>query len=395
MNEDEIGDDESFYDMTEFLPVISESSDINEFDNVISEPTTPTDENFYQINEDIPPEPIQPYIDEPITPSDELNPNFRYSILTQEQYIELMMKYVDEVKTILQLSSSIIKLLLHYFKWNKDRLLEKFYEINHDQFFQQAKVINPFSQNLSEISSSRTCLICCSDEEDDMFCLQCQHRFCQNCWKNYIINQIVNEGQAQTIVCPDYQCEILVNDELIQKILDQNQFVKHIYDKIILNSYVDHNPRARWCPGQNCGHIINATSLTSAYNYAQLITCHHCQTSFCFQCAQPWHDPIKCILLSQWTRKLLDDSQIVIWLKANTKSCPKCQVSIEKNGGCNHMTCRNCAHEFCWLCFGKLIKNRYIYMRSFFFVCFLQENGRDIPNVIVIMKITRFKHNMH
>ncbi|CAF4268664.1 unnamed protein product, partial [Rotaria sordida] len=38
-----------------------------------------------------------------------------------------------------------------------------------------------------------------------------------------------------------------------------------------------------------------------------------------------------------------------------TKECPKCHTNIEKNGGCNHMTCRKpgCGHEFCWLCFGK------------------------------------------
>jgi len=33
-----------------------------------------------------------------------------------------------------------------------------------------------------------------------------------------------------------------------------------------------------------------------------------------------------------------------------TKRCPSCFVVIEKNGGCPHMTCRNCKHEFCWGC---------------------------------------------
>ncbi len=40
------------------------------------------------------------------------------------------------------------------------------------------------------------------------------------------------------------------------------------------------------------------------------------------------------------------------WLQANTKICPKCDSTIEKNGGCNHMTCRICRHDFCWLCSG-------------------------------------------
>jgi hypothetical protein len=41
-----------------------------------------------------------------------------------------------------------------------------------------------------------------------------------------------------------------------------------------------------------------------------------------------------------------------LWLKANTRPCPECSVPIEKNEGCNHMTCTNpaCCHEFCWIC---------------------------------------------
>lgn len=346
-------DDECFYEMSAFPPVRSKSSQPPETSKSISEPTTPTDENFYQITDVFSPQVIQAHIDEPMTPSDEINPNFHYTILTEQQYMTLMLKYVEEVKTILQLPSSIIKLLLNHFKWDKERLLERFYEVDQEQFFRDAKVVNPFAPKPSESPPTDTCLICCSDEPTEMFHLECQHTFCTDCWRSYLINQIVQEGLAQTIVCPDFQCEILVDDQTIHKFLHENEFVQHIYKKTILNSYIDRNPRAHWCPGQNCGHIINASSLTSAYNYAQLITCTHCQTSFCFQCAQPWHDPIKCILLLQWRKKLLDEGQTMLWIKANTKSCPKCKVNIEKNGGCRHMTCRHCRHEFCWLCFGR------------------------------------------
>jgi hypothetical protein len=36
-----------------------------------------------------------------------------------------------------------------------------------------------------------------------------------------------------------------------------------------------------------------------------------------------------------------------------TKLCPKCGIPVQKNDGCNHMTCRTkagCKHEFCWVC---------------------------------------------
>ena len=43
----------------------------------------------------------------------------------------------------------------------------------------------------------------------------------------------------------------------------------------------------------------------------------------------------------------------MFWIVINTQKCPKCKSAIEKNMGCNHMTCRNCTHQFCWMCFSN------------------------------------------
>ena len=44
----------------------------------------------------------------------------------------------------------------------------------------------------------------------------------------------------------------------------------------------------------------------------------------------------------------------MIWNGSNMQACPNCFRLIQKNSGCNHMTCRRevggCGHEFCWLC---------------------------------------------
>jgi hypothetical protein len=36
-----------------------------------------------------------------------------------------------------------------------------------------------------------------------------------------------------------------------------------------------------------------------------------------------------------------------------TKDCPYCEVTTEKTGGCNHITCGNCDNHWCWVCEAK------------------------------------------
>jgi ariadne-1 len=63
--------------------------------------------------------------------------------------------------------------------------------------------------------------------------------------------------------------------------------------------------------------------------------------------------PAICSIVKKWLKKCKDDSETANWISANTKECGKCQSTIEKNGGCNHMTCRKCRYEFCWVCMGS------------------------------------------
>ena len=54
--------------------------------------------------------------------------------------------------------------------------------------------------------------------------------------------------------------------------------------------------------------------------------------------------------------------QLIVFLKTSVGlynnifafplQCPKCNICIEKNGGCNHMQCYHCKHDFCWMCLG-------------------------------------------
>jgi len=69
----------------------------------------------------------------------------------------------------------------------------------------------------------------------------------------------------------------------------------------------------------------------------------------------PWPPPsplAQCERLRAWRQKEQGESENSQWLYAHTKPCPTCQSPIQKNDGCNHMTCSKCRGEFCWICLG-------------------------------------------
>ena len=75
-----------------------------------------------------------------------------------------------------------------------------------------------------------------------------------------------------------------------------------------------------------------------------------CGEAFCLSCSEEDHVPANCSQVYSWNEKEKSDSENLGWIKANTKPCPKCGTNIEKNQGCNHMTCSKCSYGFCWLC---------------------------------------------
>merc|ERR1719320_1097450 len=101
------------------------------------------------------------------------------------------------------------------------------------------------------------------------------------------------------------------------------------------------------CPAPNCKYILESTSNSESTDVE--CTCGH---RSCFECKGDAHAPCSCNQLRKWVKLYSAEGENTTWIMANTKKCPKCRVNIEKNQGCMHMTCRQCRHEFCWLCKG-------------------------------------------
>jgi ariadne-1 len=119
-----------------------------------------------------------------------------------------------------------------------------------------------------------------------------------------------------------------------------------------MRTYVDDKENLKWCPAPNCVYAVDCK--VKAKDLMRIVPTVHCNCGhdFCFGCTLNDHQPAPCALVKKWLKKCEDDSETANWISANTKECPKCHSTIEKNGGCNHMTCRKCRHEFCWMCMG-------------------------------------------
>ncbi|KAF7640124.1 RBR-type E3 ubiquitin transferase [Meloidogyne graminicola] len=267
-----------------------------------------------------------------------------YQILNQTELIDELNKISNETSAILGYNASICKALLQHFKWNKDVLIERFFESpDTDAFLKKSNLLDP-TKHKKIVGKIDFCKICW--EKNCLIGLLCNHLFCNECWSNYLSNKVYCEGRSY-ISCPEIKCNILADEEFVLKALKSVQTL-FAYNKLILNSFVEVNKLIKWCPAVDCGRAVKVP-----HSESQQIVCR-CGFIFCFQCLQQWHRPVPCDILKQWHKKCCDEVETLKWLNANTNDCPKCKAIIQKDGGCNHMTCRNlsCGFQFCWLCLG-------------------------------------------
>ena len=101
-----------------------------------------------------------------------------------------------------------------------------------------------------------------------------------------------------------------------------------------------------------------------------------CGHKYCFTCVEDWHGPVSCGMLKKWAKKCEDDSETVNWINANTKECPKCNNPIEKNGGCNHMTCRQAFNHL-----SIVLKSFPLHALLWYMLCALRQLVKMGPNI--------------
>ena len=135
--------------------------------------------------------------------------NSTLKVLSTEEIVKHMVESIKEVNTVMEIPTTTIRILLNHFKWDKEKLMERFYSDDQEKMFEEAQVISPY-KSAATSSSSRPgsssvleCEICCLSLSRNMMTgLECGHLFCTQCWTEYLTTKIVDEGASQMIECP-------------------------------------------------------------------------------------------------------------------------------------------------------------------------------------------------
>mmetsp|Transcript_35230 Transcript_35230/g.85386 ORF Transcript_35230/g.85386 Transcript_35230/m.85386 type:complete len:1203 (+) Transcript_35230:195-3803(+) len=320
-----------------------------------------------------------------------------------------------ETPDFYRLQDSHIERFFAYHRWDTYEAVDAFKK-NPVKAFKKAQIQIPSAAGDTKTSSSseeRTCPICFDtiEKSDDWMKFDgCGHAFCTECLEGYVVDCAKSLTPVSKIMCPQHGCQGSVGQRFVDKLVKNHPKTCSRIDDATVRHFVSSSYDFKFCNHPGCTGVVKrmpqkfftragydpdlhdycaavctagpknrcppGSSPTLTYDGVEDSKYNSCRSKaqpqrahrFCFKCGDPMHWPVPCDKLKEWKKKMMeeigeveeeetgaanaDELAMKMWMKANTKSCPQCDVLIEKNDGCNHMTCVNpsCRYEFCWIC---------------------------------------------
>ena len=279
--------------------------------------------------------------------------------LSPTEMLAKINEMTTDVQSVLAWSHTSSLLLLRHFRWNATALKERYFE-DPDRVLAQSK-ISDCPDAFTKATKEAECGLCWDDvDAGDAWHLACDHLFCTGCWKNHLSFHLKNSGANSIAVrCPQKKCSQFCGEAAVEGVFGKASKEVTKYRTFLLDLFAEEDEHCRQCPTPNCdAFVLHPSHSKSTCGYVS-VRCDTCNGRFCFGCAMEDHGPATCPMMVKWRKKEQDESETANWVTANTKPCPgkNCGKTVEKNGGCNHIVCPQCKHEWCWICEGDWAKH--------------------------------------
>ncbi|TFK45534.1 hypothetical protein OE88DRAFT_1669127 [Heliocybe sulcata] len=200
----------------------------------------------------------------------------------------------------------------------------------------------------------------CSDAISSPSSLACGHVYCSECLRHFF-------ASASSVKQFPLKClgdEGLCRREIPIPVL--SQFLRpvdlnHLLE-VTFQAYLECHPNEyKYCCTPDCMQIYRSAASEAQ---AAPLQCPSCLAWICTACHEG-HPGQTCI---EWKIHRNPEEQerlLNLWVEEQgAKRCPSCKVIIEKNGGCNHISC-TCGAHICWKCMGVfLIEEIYTHLTN-------------------------------
>jgi hypothetical protein len=178
-------------------------------------------------------------------------------------------------------------------------------------------------------------------------CPHTTHTTCIDCFASHIENQITINSLT-SIPCPEPDCMATLSHDQMRAYAPESLYTRY-NDFTNLQAIVDSDDYVA-CASAGClsGALVDKA-------YAHWMVCAECGEKTCVECKTLWHDGVACeenqVRVKKEEaeerervekRKFGEEEATKREYKRLAKRCPgkNCGVPIQKNEGCDHMTCK-------------------------------------------------------
>lgn len=146
-----------------------------------------------------------------------------FRVLGPAEIISQQDKQIDEISAILGQPSEASAILLRYLRWNKERLIETY--MDRQEVVLEKAGLGPDGGTTPKIEPVRgfTCTICFDDEPGmETYAMKCGHRYCIDCYRQYLAQKVKAEGEAARIQCPTDRCTRIVDSRSMDLLVTED-----------------------------------------------------------------------------------------------------------------------------------------------------------------------------
>ena len=152
-------------------------------------------------------------------------------------------RLVHPRRSTLGIQSPIVSILLQHFRWNRERLIDRYMDDSAAVLADAGEPDalpsspNPRPSKRARLDTSSAtdfmCAICCDTEPEDVVRLRCGHEFCEACWATYVTSKIKEEGQC-LFNCMQDGCRTAVDEASLEKLVPAAVFQRCVDVRAVL-----------------------------------------------------------------------------------------------------------------------------------------------------------------